>query len=83
MEDKTQVPKPDAGPELKGRGPERKDWPTYKKPSAIGSYLILLLFLAIVGMGVYYALNNKEEVSQLWNRLTHPNRAPAQVEPGQ
>ena len=83
MVDKTQIPKPDAGIELKGRGAERKDWPTYRKPSYIGSYLILLLFLAIVGMGVYYALNHKEEVSQLWNRLTHPNRTPAQIEPGQ
>ncbi len=82
MEDKTQIPKPDAGIELKTRGADRKDWPTYRKPSYIGSYLILLLFLAIVGMGVYYALNNKEEVSQLWNRLTHPNRTPAQIEPG-
>jgi len=83
MENKTQMPKPDAGIELKGRGAERKDWPTYKRPSYLGSYLILLLFLAIVGTAVYYALNHKEEVSLLWKRLTHRDRAPAQVEPGQ
>lgn len=83
MEDKTQTPRPDAGLEIKARGAERKDWPTYKKPSSIGSYLILLLFLAVVGMGVYYALNHKEEVSQVWNRLTNRDSAPAQVEPGQ
>jgi hypothetical protein len=83
MEDKTHIPKPDAEPELKVRGAERKDWPTYKKPSPIGSYVILLLFLAIVGMGIYYSLNHKEEVSLLWNRLTHRDRAPVEVEPGQ
>jgi hypothetical protein len=83
MDDKTQTSKPDAGIELKGRGAERKDWPTYKRPSYIGSYLILFLFLAIVGYGVYYALNHKEEVSRLWNRLTHRDAAPAEVQPGQ
>ena len=83
MPDKTRMPKADAGPELMGRGAERKDWPTYRKPSSIGSYVILILFLAIVGMAFYYARNHKEEVSRLWNRLTHPNKASEQVEPGQ
>ncbi len=81
MADNAQIPKRDAETqELKAR-PE--NWPTYKKSSHIGSYLILFLFLAIVGTAVYYALNHKEEVSQLWNRLTNRDRAPAQVEPGQ
>ncbi len=77
------VQSPERDPEIREQKARREDWPTYKKPSPIGSYIILLLFLAVIGMGVYYALNHKEEVSQLWNRLTHPNRAPAQVEPGQ
>jgi hypothetical protein len=83
MADNVQIPKRDAERELKKHEIGREDWPTYKKSSHIGSYVILLLFLAIVGMGVYYALHHKEEVSLLWNRLTHRNRAPAQVEPGQ
>jgi hypothetical protein len=81
MADNAQSPKRDA--EIKEFGTRREDWPSYKKPSHIGSYMILLLFLAMVGMGVYYALHHKEEVSLLWNRLTHPNKAQEQVEPGQ
>jgi hypothetical protein len=83
MADNVQIPKRDAERQLKKPEIGREDWPTYKKPSYIGSYLILLLFLAIVGMAVYYGLNHKEQVSMLWNRVTHRDRAPAQVEPGQ
>jgi CHASE3 domain sensor protein len=83
MADNTQVPKRDVERELKEREIDRKTWPTYKKPSYLGSYLILLLFLAIAGVAVYYALNHKEQVSTLWNRVTHRDRVPAQVEPGQ
>ena len=83
MADNTQVPKRDVERELKEREIDRKTWPTYKKPSYLGSYLILLLFLAIAGVAVYYALNHKEQVSMLWNRVTHRDRVPAQVEPGQ
>jgi hypothetical protein len=83
MVENAKIPKRNAEQKRKELEDERKNWPTYKKPSYIGSYLILFLFLAIVGMGVYYALNHKVEVSRLWNRLTHPNQAPAQVEPGQ
>lgn len=81
MANNAQTPKRDA--DLKEFEIEREKWPTYKKSSHIGSYVILILFLAIVGMAVYYALNHKEEVSQLWNRLTHRDTVPAQVEPGQ
>jgi len=83
MANNTQITKPDAERALKEHELERKNWPTYKKPSYLGSYLILLLFLAIAGMAVYYALNHKEQVSMLWNRVTHRDRVPAQVEPGQ
>ena len=83
MADNTQIPKRDVERELKQREIDRKTWPTYKKPSYLGSYLILLLFLAIAGMAVYYALNHKQQVSMFWNRVTHRDRVPAQVEPGQ
>jgi len=83
MAPKTEIPNPDVDRALKVLENEQKTWPTYKKRSPIGSYLILFLFLAVVGTAVYYALNHKEEVSLLWNRLTHRDRIPTQVEPGQ
>jgi hypothetical protein len=83
MAENAQIPKRNAERELKELETKRENWPTYKKPSYLGSYLILLLFLAIAGMAVYYALNHKEQVSMLWNRVAHRDRVPAQVEPGQ
>jgi hypothetical protein len=83
MADNTQIPKRDVERELKQREIDRKTWPTYKKPSHLGSYLILLLFLAIAGVIVYYVLYRKEQASMYWNRITHRDRAPAQIEPGQ
>jgi len=83
MTDNAQRPKRHKEPELKELKSSPKTWPTYKKPSAIGSYLILLLFLAIAGVIVYYVLYRKEQASMYWNRITHRDRVPAQVEPGQ
>ena len=83
MADNTQIPKRDVEQELKQREVDRKTWPTYKKPSNLGSYLILLLFLAIAGVIVYYVLYRKEQASTFWNRITHRDRVPVQVEPGQ
>jgi len=81
MADKVQIPKRDA--ELKELEIERKKWPTYKKSSSLGSYLILLLFLALAGVIVYYVLYRKEQASMFWNRISNRDRVPAQVEPGQ
>ena len=83
MAENAQTAKRNDEREIKDLKARPENWPTYKKPSYIGSYLTLFLFLAIVGMAVYYSLNHKEQVSMLWNRLTHHDRAPAQVEPGQ
>jgi type II secretory pathway component PulF len=83
MAENVQIPKRDAEQERKQREIDRKTWPTYKKPSYLGSYLILLLFLAIAGVIVYYVLYRKEQASMYWNRITHRDRVPAQVEPGQ
>jgi hypothetical protein len=81
MADKVQTPKRTA--DLKEFETRREKWPTYKKSRHIGSYVMLLLFLAAVGMGVYYALNHKEEATLLWNRLTRQTKTSEQVEPGQ
>ena len=83
MAGKTRIPKRDAERARKVLEIEREKWPTYKRPSYLGSYMLLILFLAVVGYAVYYSLNHKEQVSELWNRVTHRNAAPAQVEPGQ
>ena len=83
MADNVQIQKRDAEQERKQREIDRKTWPTYKKPSNLGSYLILLLFLAIAGVIVYYVLYRKEQASMFWNRVTNRDRVPAQVEPGQ
>jgi hypothetical protein len=83
MAENAQIPKRDAERELKELEIKRENWPTYKKPSSVGSYVVLFLVLAIAGVVVYYALNHKEQVSMLWNRVTHRDRVPAQVEPGQ
>lgn len=83
MARKPKIPKPDAERALKALKAEREDWPTYKKRSSLGSYLMLLLFLAIAGVIVYYVLYRKEQASMFWNRITHRDRAPAQVEPDQ
>ena len=56
--------------------------PPYRKPSPVGSYLVLIIALAIVGVIVYYILVHKQQFAQLWLRATHPDSVPAQVEPG-
>jgi hypothetical protein len=59
---------------------ERGTGPSYRQPSSIGAYLMLLIALAIVGVIVYQVLNHKEQVSRLWYRATHPGSAPAPVQ---
>jgi hypothetical protein len=77
------IPKDDVERALKVSEIERENWPKYKQPSSLGSYLVLILALAIAGVTVYYALNHKEKVSRLWYRATHWGAVPAQVQPDQ
>ena len=83
MAENAQTPKRNDERELKELKTRPENWPTYRKRSALGSYLILLLFLAIAGVIIYYVLYRKEEASMYWNRIAHPGSVPAQVEPGQ
>jgi cytoskeletal protein RodZ len=83
MDENTQIPRRNAKQERKQLDSDRKTWPTYKKPSSLGSYLILLLFLAIAGVIVYYVLYRKEQASMYWNRITHRDTVPFQVQPDQ
>lgn len=83
MASNMQLPKRDAETARKELEYERKNWPTYKKPSHIGSYLLLLIALALAGVIVYHVLYRKEQASMFWNRIAHRDRVPAQVEPGQ
>ncbi len=80
---KTQIPKQDAERALNVLEIEKKNWPAYKQPSTFGSYVALILALAAAGFAVYYALNHKEQVSELWYRATHREAVPSQVEPGE
>jgi hypothetical protein len=83
MARKSEIPKRDAERAQEMLEIERKNWPTYKQPSSVGSYLILILALAFAGAIVYYALNRKEQIAGLWFRATHPDTVPAQVQPDQ
>ena len=44
---------------------------------------MFLIGLAIAGAIVYYGFTHKKQVAALWYRATHPDSAPARVEPGQ
>ena len=83
MAGQTQNPKRDAERARKVLDIERKNYPTYKQPSPIGSYLLLILALAVVGVIVYSIVNRKGQISRLWDRAMHPGTVPAQVQPGQ
>jgi hypothetical protein len=61
---------------------ERKNAP-YRKPDAFGAYVMLFIALAIAGAIVYYIFVNKEQVSRLWYRATHPDSVPVQTQPDQ
>jgi len=56
--------------------------PPYRKPNPYGSYLVLIIALAIVGVIVYYILVHKQQFAQFWLRVTRPDSVPTQVEPG-
>ena len=84
MARKPEIPKEDAERALKVlQQDERGTGPSYRQPSSIGAYLMLLIALASAGVIVYYVLNHKEQVSRLWYRATHPDSVPAQVGPDQ
>lgn len=61
----------------------KKTEPKYGKPNSFGAYLMLLVGLAIAGLTVYYALNHKEQITQLWYRATHPDSVSVPVHPDQ
>ena len=84
MARKPEIPKEDAERALKVlQQEERGTGPSYRKPSSLGAYLMFLITLAVAGLIVYYALNHKEQVSELWYRATHRDTVPARVQPDQ
>jgi hypothetical protein len=56
--------------------------PPPRRSSALGSYLMLLVALAIVGVIAYYIFVHKQQFAQLWQRTMRPDSVPTQVEPG-
>jgi hypothetical protein len=81
---KHEIPKEDVERALKVlQQEERGTGPSYRQPSSLGAYLMLLISLAIAGVTVYYVLNHKDQVARLWFRATHPDTVPAQVQPDQ
>jgi hypothetical protein len=80
---KPQIPKRDAERALKVLEYGRKTEPSYRQPNAFGTYLVLLIALAIAGVIVYYVATNQEQFSELWYRATHPDSVPVQVQPDQ
>lgn len=83
MAGKPTIPKRDAERALKVLKYGQKTEPRYRQPNSFGAYLALFIALAIAGAIVYYILINREQVSRLWYRATHPDPAPAQTQPDQ
>ena len=54
-----------------------------RRTSALLSWLLFILALAVAGAVVYYALFDNGQFSRLWYRATHPDTVPAQIQPGQ
>jgi hypothetical protein len=80
---KPEIPKYDAERALTVLKYAKKTEPKYGKPNSFGAYLMLLVGLAIAGLTVYYALNHKEQITQLWYRATHPDSVSVPVHPDQ
>jgi len=83
MAEKSKIPKRDADRALKVLEHARKAEPRYRQPNAFGAYLMLFLGLVIAGAIVYYIFVNREQVSRLWYRATHPEPVPVQTQPDQ
>lgn len=83
MARRPKIPKRDSQRALKVLEYGRKTEPSYGQPNSFGAYLMLFIALAIAGAIVYYIFANRERVSRLWHRATHPDQVPAQVQPDQ
>jgi hypothetical protein len=80
---KPDIPKRDAERALTVLKYARKTEPKYGKPNSFGAYLMFLIGLAIAGLIVYYALNHKEQITQLWYQATHRDSVSVPVHPDQ
>ena len=83
MAEKSKIPKRDADRALRVLKYGRKTEPRYRQPNSFGAYLMLFIALVIAGAIVYYIFVNREQVSRLWHRATHPEPVPVQTQPDQ
>jgi hypothetical protein len=83
MARRSQISRRDAERALKVLKYERKTEVHYRRPGTVGSYLLLLLGLALAGLIVYYALNHREQIARLWYGATHQSAPKAQTQPDQ
>ena len=82
MASRPAIPKRDAERARKESESDPMTAPVYRKPSSIGSWLVFVIALAIVGAIVYYVFVHKEQFGQLWHSATHPDSMPPSPIPG-
>ncbi len=83
MAGKPKISKRDAERALKVLEYGKKTEPSYRQPNSFGAYVVLFIALVIAGAIVYYIFVNREQVSRLWHRATHPEPVPVQTQPDQ
>jgi len=83
MARKPQISKYDAARALKVLEYEKRTEPKYRQPNSFGTYVMLLIGLAVAGAIAYYAFVHKEQVAQLWHQATHRDSVSIPVHPDQ